>query len=255
MHPVLVDLGGGRTLGSYGLCFALALAVAGAGAVRAASRARMDVGLTIAAVACVVAGGLAGSWLAFVAVELARTGRWQAGGVVFFGAVPGGVLAAMAAGRALRLEWLRVLDLAIPSLAAAHALGRIGCFLGGCCYGRPFDGAWAVVYTHALAPAAHPSVPRHPTPLYEALGLLAIGLAFALRPARRPGDGARALAYLAAYAVLRIATESVRGDAVRGVWWGASTSQLAAAAALIAAGVLFARVRRRARLAEEGGPE
>ncbi|HEY8430045.1 MAG TPA: hypothetical protein VIL20_16800, partial [Sandaracinaceae bacterium] len=76
-----------------------------------------------------------------------------------------------------------------------------------------------------------------------------------LHPARRPGDGARALAYLAAYAVLRIATESVRGDAVRGVWWGASTSQLAAAAALIAAGVLFARVRRRARLAEEGGPE
>lgn len=257
MHPILVDLsgaGGTRSIGSYGVMVALGVAVACFAAVRASWRSRLDVGATFAALACVVAGSFAGAWITFAIVELARTGSLEpvlhGGGVVFFGAVPGGALAAWLAGRWLRLDWLRVLDLSIPGLAAGHALGRLGCFLGGCCYGRPFDGGWAVLYTHPLAPAAHPSVPRHPAPLYEALGLCVIGLAFAILPAKKPGDGARALAYLAAYASLRFVVELFRGDAIRGVWLGvASTSMLVAAVAVIlAAGLLV-----RARLAERAG--
>lgn len=254
MHPILIDLGA-RSIGSYGVMVALGVAVAGAVAARAAQRARADVGLTLAALACVVAGGFAGAWIAFGLVELARTGSlgWlsRGGGAVFFGAVPGGALAAMAAGRFFRLDWLRVLDLAIPGLAAGHALGRLGCLLGGCCYGRAFDGAWAVLYTHPLAPGAHPGVPRHPAPLYEAVGLLALGAVFALSPPRRAGDGSRALAYLAAYAALRIAVEGFRGDAVRGVWLGASTSQIVAAAALLGSAGLLARLRLADRAARD----
>lgn len=246
MHPILIDLGA-RSIGSYGVMVALGVAVSGFAAVRAAHRARLDVGLTLAALACVVAGGFAGAWIAFGLVEVARTGSlsWLAhgGGAVFFGAVPGGALAAAAAGRWLRLDWLRVLDLSVPGLAAGHALGRIGCLLGGCCYGRPGGGAWAVLYTHPIAPGAHPSVPRHPAPLYEAVGLLALGAAFALIPPRRAGDGSRALAYLAAYAALRVAVEAFRGDAIRGVWLGASTSQIVAVVALLGAAALLARGR------------
>ncbi len=247
MHPILVDLtdaGSSLRLGSYGLFLALGVALATFGAAWSARRARLDVGLAFAVMACAIGGGFAGAWLTFVLVELARTGELHAGGIVFFGAVPGGALAALVASRVLRFEWLRALDLSIPTLAAGHALGRVGCFLAGCCYGRAFDGAWSVVYEHPLAPAAVERVPRHPAPLYEALGLLALAAIFALAPARRPGRGHRALAYLGAYAALRIVTELFRGDAVRGVWLGlASTSQLIAAAALVAAVALLARAR------------
>jgi phosphatidylglycerol:prolipoprotein diacylglycerol transferase len=251
MHPVLVELPGGtRAIGSYGLLVLLGIAVAGGLAVRATARARLDVGAAFAVLALAVAGGLAGSWLTFALVELVRTGSLDAvargGGLVFFGAVPGGLVAAWAGGRWLRLDVVRVLDLAAPGLAAGHALGRMGCFLGGCCFGKAFDGPWSVLYVHPLAPAAHPSVPRHPTPLYEAAGLLGIALVLAFLPLRRVGVGARAALLLALYAVLRVATELTRGDAVRGVLAGVSTSQAIAAIALVGASLWIVRTAQRA---------
>lgn len=251
MHPVLVELPGGVAIGSYGLFTMLGIFTAGGLSVRAASRATLDVGATFAVLGTAVAGGLVGAWLTFGAVELARTGSLEplarGGGMVFFGAVPGGLAAAFAMGRVLRLDVARALDLAVPGLLAGHSLGRIGCFLGGCCFGRPFDGAWSVVYTHALAPAAHPSISRHPTPLYEAAGLVLIALTLALVPPARVGSGGRAALGLALYCVLRMATELTRGDAVRGVWMGVSTSQAVAGLGLVVALGLFARARMAAR--------
>lgn len=256
MHPFVGVLRFGeieRPIGAYGVLVAVGVLVAGFVAVRAASRDGRDVGLTFAALACTVAGAFLGAWLTFGLVEWMRTGSpsaaWQGGGVVFFGAVPGGAAAMLLAGRAMRLDVVRVLDLSIPGLALGHAFGRLGCFAGGCCYGRPFDGAWAVLATDPLAPAAHPPVPRHPSALYEAGGLLLLALVFALLPARRPGDGARALAYLGAYACLRFVVELSRGDAVRGFALGLSTSQLVAIGALLVVGAFFAS-RGRTRVAE-----
>jgi phosphatidylglycerol:prolipoprotein diacylglycerol transferase len=199
-----------------------------------------------------VAGGFAGAWLTFVLVEAARTGTFAAlargGGLVFFGAVPGGVAGMRLAGRAFRLDVLRVLELSLPGLAAGHALGRVGCFLGGCCFGRPFEGPWAVTAVDPLAPAAHPPVPRHPVALYEAAGLLILGLAFARVPAAHPGSGRRAAAYLVAYGALRLGTEAFRGDAIRGVWaGGVSTSQGLASFAIVLGALLLWRASQGAR--------
>ncbi|MBX3269454.1 MAG: prolipoprotein diacylglyceryl transferase [Sandaracinaceae bacterium] len=237
MHPVafVLELGGhARPIGTYGVCAAAGILVAGALAVRAAHRGGLDEGRTIAAIAIAIGLGFTTAWLTFALVELVRTGTLDAlrggGGLVAFGAVPGLALAALVARRALRLDALRALELALPGLAAGHALGRAGCFLGGCCFGAPFDGPWSVVYRDPLAPAALAGpIARHPSPLYEALGLLALALAFACVPARRPGSGRRLAAYVAAYSALRIAVELTRGDAVRGVLAaGLSTSTLIA---------------------------
>ena len=253
MHPFLgvLRLGAGeRAFGSYGALVALGVFVMGTVVVRAAHRDRQDIGAVFATLALTVGGGFFGAWLAFLSVEWARSGSPMAaffgGGFVFFGAVPGALTGMFAGGRWLRLDVVRILDLSIPGLAAGHAMGRLGCFLGGCCYGRPFDGPWAVVYTHPFAPGAHPSVPRHPVPVYEAMGLLALAFAFALWPARRPGDGRRAALYFAAYCILRAGVESLRGDAIRGLWFGgvASTSQAVAAVGLVVAGGVLLRPRR-----------
>jgi len=154
-------------------------------------------------------------------------------------------------GRLWEEEWRRavvraclqeVRDEVAPTTLAAHAIGRLGCFFGGCCYGRPFDGPWAIVYERSLVGAA--AVPRHPSPIYESIGLLGLGLAFALVPPRRPGSGHRAALWLGGYCALRAVLELFRGDAVRGVFGGVSTSQWLALLGLAVALGLWRRAGR-----------
>lgn len=251
MNPIVYEVhafGVTRPIGGYGLAVAIGMLVTAAFAVRAAMRARLDVGAVIACAGYTIAGGLAGAWLTFVAVEWARTGSpttalASGGGLVFYGAVPGGLLAAYLGARGLGVPFARTIDLVVPGIAAGHAIGRIGCFLGGCCFGAPHDGPLSVIFTDPIAPASHPAVPRHPVQLYESAGLVALAFFFALVPIGKT-DGARALAYVIAYGVLRFFTESLRGDAIRGVWGPLSTSQaISIAAVALAALVLFVRVR------------
>lgn len=257
MHPILGTIRVGpleRDVTSYGVALAVALALGAALAVRGAGRAGHDRAATLAAVGFAATGGLVGAALLFFVVEWARAGSLGAAlaagpGLVFYGGFLGGAGALAVVARPLGLPLASWLDAAaVPAAPVAHAVGRVGCFLGGCCYGAPWNGPWAVLYTHPLARAAHPSVPRHPTPLYEAVGLLAIAAAFASVPAfRRPGPpGARVAGYALAYAGLRLAVETVRGDAVRGAWHGVSTSMVISLAVGVAAAA-YLRVRRGAR--------
>ncbi len=153
-----------RIIGSYGVMLALSALVGGALAARAAARARMDVGATIAAIGLVAAGAAAGGYAMFVLVEWARLGSplsaFRSPGLVFWGAPVGGGLACLATAKRLGLRPGRLVDVALPALPAAHSLGRIGCFLGGCCYGAPWNGPWAVVYTTRWRrPRIHRSAP------------------------------------------------------------------------------------------------
>tara|TARA_R110002096_G_scaffold77896_9_gene183433 strand:+ start:15652 stop:16557 length:906 start_codon:yes stop_codon:yes gene_type:complete len=143
---------------------------------------------------------------------------WQ-GGLTFYG----GVLLAAPAGflyaRRRKLGALRAADLLAPALMIALAVGRIGCFLNGCCYGAQTDSVFGVLFPGNLAD-------RHPTQLYESL--FAFGLFVVLRSILRPRlarDGQLFGAMLALYGVFRIALEFVRDDP-RGALGPLSTSQL-----------------------------
>lgn len=252
MHPVLTTFEwGGHVLplASYGLCVALALLLGGVCSLALAVRHGLEAGAMIAASASAVLLGFVGSYLMFAAVSwlhgsplataLAQPGLVFYGGAAF--AFGGFCLAA----RALSLPAAVALDAAAPVLPLAHALGRVGCFLGGCCYGAPSHGPFAVTYHDLLAPAAHPALPRHPWPLYEALALVAIAVVVTRRPVEPLRPGQRFLAYVVLYALARLVLEPLRGDAVRGVFFGAaSTSQLFAGFTLLVA-LLYPRVRPR----------
>lgn len=259
MLPVLFELHVGeavRPIGGFGLAVSLGMWLAAAWSARAAARDGDDVGATLACAGFGIAGGLAGAWLTHLLVEWVRTGSPMdalrgGGGLVFYGAVPGGVLAAWLGSRGLGLDLVRALDRSVAGLALGHAFGRLGCFLGGCCYGRPWDGPWAVVFAHPLAPAAYPSVPRHPVQLYEAAGLVVLGLVWAVwRPSGPPGT--RALSYVVAYGALRCVTELFRGDVERGSFGPVSTSQLIALATIALGSVALVR-RGRVAGAAPGG--
>lgn len=251
MHPVLSTLdwdGHARPLGSYGACLALAIMLAACLTLRACVRAGLDAGAIIASLGISVAAGFVGAYACFVGVSWLNGASLHDAlthpGLVFYGGACCAAFAFACSARALSVPALQALDLAAPALPLAHALGRVGCFLGGCCYGAPSSLPWAVTYTHALAPASHMHLARHPWPLYEAACLLLLGLLFWLWPARRTGSGERFAFYVAAYGGLRLLLEPLRGDGVRGLYFhGAlSTSQLIAALSLLGAlGFIVAR--------------
>jgi phosphatidylglycerol---prolipoprotein diacylglyceryl transferase len=230
MHPVLTTLQLGEAqipIGSYGALLALAVLVGGSLALRSAVRLGLDAGAFVASIAAAIGSGLFGAALAFSALELLTRGSLGTFGMIFYGgAIAGGLGFALSA-RAHRLQLATALDACLPALPIAHAVGRLGCWFGGCCYGAAWSGPWAVAYAHAWAPAAHPPLPRHPWPLYEVAVLLGLALLFGSRAVAPPGSGRRSAQYVLAYALLRCGLEPFRGDVSRGVLWGVvSTSQL-----------------------------
>lgn len=253
MDPILTVLRIGeieRPIGTYGVLIAMGIVIGSFLAARSAHRANIDVGATIAVIGFTVGGGLVGSYLVFWFVELLRTGSpmtaIRSPGLVFYGGPLGGALALFWSCRKLDVPAGRLLDAAMHALPAGHAVGRMGCFFGGCCYGSYWEGPWAVRYTHPIAPASVPAIFRHPTPLYEsALLMLFAWLLLLWRPAH-VGSGRRAGVYMIGYACIRTVTELFRGDLVRGMYFGGavSTSQLISMA-LFAAGCIVIVVTRR----------
>lgn len=253
MWPVLAWIevfGVPRPITGYGVLSMLGVVTTVAFALRAAIARQLSV-LSVLAVAgyTIVFGGL-GAYATFVLVEALRTGDVRAaiagGGFVFYGAVPTGLAAYFISCRAFDVPAPSLLDATVPGIALGHALGRVGCFLGGCCFGREHEGLFSVRFTDPLAPAAHPPVGRHPVQLYEAAGLVLLAIAFSLAPRSTRAEGSRALLYVIAYGVLRLFMElAFRGDAVRGVAFGLlSTSTTLALLSIGAAVVVYVRTGR-----------
>jgi phosphatidylglycerol:prolipoprotein diacylglycerol transferase len=245
-------LGYERVVAGYGLMLALGI-LAGLGTVLLlARRRRLDAINTLIVGLVAIGAGLVGSYVLFVITILPqvveRPSLLLTGGLVFYGGPLAAAPAAWLAARRFGLAPLKIADIAAPALSLGHAFGRLGCFLGGCCYGGKWDGPWHVVFTSPIAPAATPPLPRHPVQLYESAFLLAISLATQLLWRRTGGDGRVALIYVAAYAVWRFVAETMRDDGVRGflVPGLVSTSQAISLALVPAAGLAWWVLRRRA---------
>lgn len=144
------------------------------------------------------------------------------GGQVFYGGLLGGLLAGFVSLRARKLDMKAYADLYAPAIPLFHVFGRIGCFLAGCCYGMEWK--HGIVYEHSPGAEAN-GVPRLPVQLIEAGWNLALFLFLAALFIQGIWKGRLLLIYLALYAVARFGLEFLRGDAIRGIWLGLSTSQ------------------------------
>ena len=162
--------------------------------------------------------------------------KFYNGGLAYYGGLAGGTLAVAILARRDRVPLRKLSDGAAPAVALGLLIGRVGCFLAGCCYGEVTTRAvgtrfpaWSPasegqVRAGLLAHAGERSLPVHPTQLYEAFGCLVIWLCLIRFSPHKRFDGEVALRGLLAYAVLRSLVELVRADD-RGLWLGVSTSQ------------------------------
>jgi phosphatidylglycerol:prolipoprotein diacylglycerol transferase len=168
-------------------------------------------------------------------------------GMAFLGGLIVGGVAGLAIVRRFRLPLGAVGDAAAPAIPIGHAIGRLGCLLAGCCHGSP-SGSWpGLVFRDPDAPAfaiSRGALPLHPVQLYEAIGLVLLGAGLLLARRKARWRGRLLPAYLGGYAILRLLTETLRGDQGRGGVGPLSTSQLIAIALLLILGVSHVRRAR-----------
>ena len=177
------------------------------------------------------------------------------GGLVFYGGLIGGVLGGLAYLRWCRAPMGPVADLVIPYVALAHAIGRLGCFLNGCCWGGVTTEPWGVIYPRTGWGAYHEQLvaglikkgaqcplPVHPTQAYEALGCVAIFLLLRVIYSKGTPTGLIVGLYMLFYGMLRFTTEYFRGDSFRPLL-GLTVSQLVAFGLMVAGLAVLVRLR------------
>ncbi len=133
------------------------------------------------------------------------------GGFAFYGGLIGAFFVGWIYVRRAGLPLWKTGDLLAPSIALGHGIGRLGCFSAGCCYGKPTDLPWGVVFNHpeSLAPQG---IPLHPTELYSAFGEFAICVITLVMDRRKKFNGQVFWSYVVIYSLFRFFIEYLRGD-------------------------------------------
>ena len=158
----------------------------------------------------------------------------QKGGLAWQGGFLGGTLAGVWFARSKKLSLRPVLDLVAPYIALGQAIGRIGCFLNGCCYGKPVS--WGIYFpTHGAR--------LHPTQLYEMAGLFIIFLMLKGAQKKPHQAGFIFVFYLWLAAIERFVVEFYRGDDDI-LWLGLKLTQFVALG-VFASGLILMKVFRR----------
>ena len=167
----------------------------------------------------------------------------QAGGV-FSGGLIAAFIAAAWYVRRHHMPALGTCDAFAPGLALGHAIGRIGCFAAGCCYGKETHHFWGVVFTNPLAKqitGTPLNVPLEPTQLFESAVELANFFFLMWLLKRRKFDGQVFGAFMFIYGVARFFLEFLRDDPGRGSVFGGAMSgtQLIAIGLVVAGGLIW----------------
>ncbi len=149
------------------------------------------------------------------------------GGLVFYGGLAGGLFGVWLSAKFFKKDFRTMLTLVIPTLPLAHAFGRIGCHLVGCCYGKAVIHGPAKVYTDSLF--APNNIKLFPVQLTESICDFVIFASLSViyfgTPKEKLKDSIIPEIYLISYSVVRFILEFLRGDIARGHFLMFSTSQ------------------------------
>ena len=159
-------------------------------------------------------------------------------GFVVYGGIIVGALVGILYCRIKKLPCWEYFDLLAPSIAVAQGFGRIGCFLAGCCYGRPTDAFWGVTFPEgSFAPAG---VPLIPTQLISSAGDFIITGILLVYSKHNKKAGNVGILYMLLYGIGRFLVECLRSDD-RGTVRTLSTSQFISIGIILLAIILFFR--------------
>ncbi|HSD27819.1 MAG TPA: prolipoprotein diacylglyceryl transferase [Vicinamibacteria bacterium] len=270
MHPILLrvpfpvvslgplHLGPTITLHTYGVLLAIAFLAGLWVAARQARRAGLDANHVTDMAVWVLIAGLVGAKLVLFALDwrpyLQRPLDLLWSGGVFYGGLVAGILVAWWYARRHQLPGWATADVLAPGVILGQAIGRLGCFSAGCCWGKPTQLPWAVTFTdiNAARQVGTPmDTPLHPSQLYESFAAFLIFFFLLWLAPRKRFHGQVVVVYVALYSVVRFGLEYLRGDPDRGSWFGGvvSTSQIISIVLLVGIALVLPRLRKTQALA------
>ena len=185
---------------------------------RRAAKSGYDPDVIIDLSVLVILVSIVGARLAYVLVrwnhyqhDLPGIFRIWEGGLVQYGGMVAGALVGLWFFRRKGINMWTGADIVAPSLAMGVTVGRIGCFLNGCCYGRACEHPWGVVFGQSSAAGTHfPGVHLHPTQLYEAFLALAVFFVLLAADRRKPFEGFLFWLFVLLLSVYRFLIEPLR---------------------------------------------
>jgi phosphatidylglycerol:prolipoprotein diacylglycerol transferase len=237
---------GPLTLQSFGLMMGLGFVVAGLLASKRLKEIGRPADWAYEMIFAALVGGIVGARLWSVvenwdeAKDDLLGSIFSGTGLVFYGGLLGGAAAVLGWAKWRGVLDLKTLDLAAAPLAAAYAIGRIGCQLAGDGdYGKAWNGPWAMAYPDGTVPTTQDV---HPTPVYETLTMGLVAWFLWSRRNKYPPGGLFAL-YLLLAGTERFLVEFLRRN--ERVAAGLTVAQFIALAMMVGGGLWFLRLRQR----------
>jgi phosphatidylglycerol:prolipoprotein diacylglycerol transferase len=265
MHPIIYF--GPLEISTYAVMLSVGASLGFWLTYRDAERKGLDIAEVLKLTAVAFAAGLIGArglvWLARPAIYEERPFSsifvlWDRSGMSLYGGLALAALAGFLYARARGHEIWDIADTLAFAFLPAIALARLGCFLNGCCYGKPTTAPWGLVAGGAPN-YVNFEIPSHPTQLYEAAAALLLFALLERMRWTRQFVGQLTVAFLAGYPLFRFFNEILRGDPRPGWQIGGlgvlSLNQILSVAALLfalAAGMVLER-RGAANGSEAGG--
>lgn len=280
MHPILFRIGN-FTFYTYGLIMAIAFLIAYFYVLYLARISGQEVEFYSNLFFWVMVMGILGAKALFLIVSWKELmGNLQditgclRGGLVWYGGVIAVVPFAYYYCRRHKKDFAKIADTIVSPSLVGLGIGRWGCLMAGCCYGRETQLPWAIVYkaeqtvlqlfgengviTWVTEKISHPTYPHsvHPAPVYESIGDFIIALICYEIFRRSKRSGITALIAFILYAIFRFLLEgTIRGDEDRGFVFGSfSTSQLISILIIVPSIYLLIRQLRKP-LAKEEKPK
>ncbi|MCM8778325.1 MAG: prolipoprotein diacylglyceryl transferase [Candidatus Omnitrophica bacterium] len=211
MYPILFRIGP-ISIYSYGLMLVLAFVISTYLAKRKANEVGFSAEAIVNLSTYLLIGGVIGARILYVFLNIdeykaspLQIFMLQRGGLSFYGGMLGGFLAGILFLKKYKFPFTETADFIIPYVSLGQAIGRVGCFLRGCCYGKETLFFIRIKFPDEL-------VYRHPTELYASLLNLFIFIFLIQAYRRRSFSGEIFLFYLILYSAKRFLLDFLRGD-------------------------------------------
>ena len=217
MFPDLFSIGP-LTIHTYGLFVAIGFLVSLFVTIKLGKAQGIDSQQIIDMAFRIILWAIIGSRLAYIIMNLPyflnrpldALKLWE-GGLVFSGGLILALLALIWHVWRRHLSFWTIADLWSPGLAIGQGIGRMGCFMAGCCYGKPTELPWGITFSHSksLAPL---NISLHPTQLYASLSGFILFLVLILIQRKKGFEGRIFLWFLILHSTSRLFIERFRGD-------------------------------------------
>jgi len=211
MHRIIFQIGP-FTLYAYGLMIAIGFLLGTVLILRDAKKSTLSQNDVFDCMIALLVGGLIGGRLLFVLINwdfysehLLRIVMLHEGGLAVQGAIAAGTISLIAAVKIKRISFWKMADIIVPYAALGQSIGRIGCFLNGCCCGKVIENGIGVVFPGE-------TFMRMPTQVYLSFGLLMLFIVLIGLKDRPHSEGSIFAWYLILYSGFRFGMDLLRGD-------------------------------------------